>query len=183
MHRLILELPSYADMRVDVDHVNGDGLDNRRANLRITTRAQNLANSGGREGSSTYKGVSFESQTSRWKAQITVDGRNRSLGRYDTEEEAATAYNLAAVEAWGEHARLNDVPEGVVPVHKPRATSQYRGVSFDRKRECWIAQIMIAGHQNQLGRYSNEIEAALAYNAAALAALGDRARLNAIPPG
>ncbi len=183
MHRRILGMGPYSTDRRDVDHVNGDGLDNRRENLRATTRPQNLANTAGRGGTSSFKGVSFESQTRRWKAQITVDGRHRGLGRYDTEEEAAFAYNAAAFEAWGDHARLNDVPDDVVPVRKPRATSSYRGVSFDRERRCWIAQIMIAGRQNHLGRYSSEIEAALAYNAAALAALGDRARLNAIPPG
>jgi AP2 domain/HNH endonuclease len=107
MHRLILGLPQYRELKIDVDHINGDGLDNRRANLRIATRAQNLANSGSRQGSSQYKGVSFCRQTGRWKAQITIGGQNHNLGRYSTEEEAAAVYNAAALEAWGEHAHLN----------------------------------------------------------------------------
>jgi hypothetical protein len=182
MHRLVLGLPSYGELPVDVDHVNGDGLDNRRENLRLTTRSQNLANSASRGGTSIFKGVSLNRHTRRWKAQISVGGPPRSLGEYDTEEEAALVYNLAAFEAWGEHARLNDVPDGVVPVRKPRATSQYRGVSFDAARRQWTAQITVRLKHHNLGRYATEIEAALAYNAAALEALGDRARLNIIPP-
>lgn len=178
MHRLILDLPPYHEAKFDVDHINGNGLDNRRENLRITTRAQNLANTAARVGTSSFKGVCLDKRTGRWKGQITVDGKNRSLGQYDTEEEAAAVYNAAALEAWGEYARLNDVPDGLVPVSKPRATSRYRGVSFDSKRRVWLAQIMIAGRQHALGRYEDEIEAALAYNAAAREALGDRARLN-----
>src|SRR5258706_10250374 len=109
LHRFILDLPPYRERPIDVDHVNRDGLDNRRENLRLATRAQNLANSGGRPGTSRFKGVSFCRQTGRWKVQITVDGHGRNLGRYATEEEAAMIYNEAAREAWGEHAYLKVV--------------------------------------------------------------------------
>lgn len=180
LHRFILDLPPFKDRPVDVDHINGNGLDNRRENLRIATRAQNLANAGSRTGTSIYKGVSFCRKTGRWKVQICIDGKNYNLGRFDTPEEAAVVYNEAAVKAWGEFATTNAVGDAVTPVRKPRATSQYRGVSADHVRHKWAAQIMVGGKQQHLGRFDTEIEAALAYNAGATAALGDRARLNII---
>jgi hypothetical protein len=109
MHRFLLGLPPYRERHIDVDHLNGDGLDNRRVNLRIGSRAQNLANSGSRKGTSRFKGVSFDRRTGHWKVQIMTEGRNRNLGRYETEEEAALVYNAAAREAWGEFTFQNKV--------------------------------------------------------------------------
>lgn len=181
MHRLILDLPPYHELHIDVDHRNGNGLDNRRENLRITTRSENLANTDGRGGTSQFKGVSYDLRTHRWKAQITVDGRNRNLGRYDTEDQAALAYNLAATDAWGEYARLNVVGPSVVLPTGTRGSSRFRGVTWDAKRQLWLAQIAVGGRHRYLGRHATEIEAAIAYNAAALEALGEKARLNTIP--
>jgi hypothetical protein len=180
MHRFLLGLPPYSERRIDVDHINGNGLDNRRENLRVGTRAQNLANTGSRVGTSRFKGVSFCRRTGRWKAQITVDGRNQNLGRYDTQEEAALVYNVAAKQTWGEFAALNDIDASVNPIRKPRATSQYRGVSYDHHRHKWTAQIAVGSKNRHLGRFGTELEAAVAYNTAALEALGDKARLNAV---
>lgn len=96
-----------------MDHKNGNPLDNRSCNLRIVTPSQNGANRGaarGRTGrTSQYKGVSWATTKNKWLVNIHVDGRTRYLGRYGDEKEAARAYNRAAVEAWGEFARLNDV--------------------------------------------------------------------------
>lgn len=103
----MLGLPSRRERSVDVDHINGNGLDNRKVNLRLSSRAQNLANTRGQSGTSPFKGVSYCKKTGRWKAQITVKGVNRNLGRFLTQEEAAVAYNVAAVEAWGEFAFQN----------------------------------------------------------------------------
>lgn len=107
MHRLVLNVGP----RTEIDHVNMDGLDNRRANLRRVNRSQNMANSKSRGGASRYKGVSRARK--RWGAWIMVAGKSRNLGHFDTEEEAALAYNAAAVQAWGAHARLNEVPGDV----------------------------------------------------------------------
>jgi hypothetical protein len=101
MHRLILDCE-------EADHVNGHGLDNRRANLRAATHSQNMANARIQEGrSSRYKGVTWDRYRSCWVASITVDYRRRDLGHYDVEDDASRAYDAAAREAWGEFARLN----------------------------------------------------------------------------
>ena len=102
MHRLIMGCPDR-----QVDHRNGDGLDNRRENLRLATNAQNSANQRPRGGSSRFKGVALCKQTGRWEANIRVNYRQRKLGRFDTEEQAAAAYDAAAAEAFGEYAHLN----------------------------------------------------------------------------
>jgi hypothetical protein len=104
MHRQILDAPA----GIEVDHVNGDSLDNRRANLRLATSSQNHANQGKRsKNSSGYKGVSFVAQRNNWLAQISVDGKQMNLGRFPTRRDAARAYDRAALEHFGEFARLN----------------------------------------------------------------------------
>jgi hypothetical protein len=105
MHRFIL-----SDVATQIDHRDGDGLNNRRANLRPCTAAQNAWNwnANRRRRQSRFRGVHFDG---RWVASIWVDGRNKSLGRFDSEELAAIAYNRAASELRGEFARLNEVEE------------------------------------------------------------------------
>lgn len=98
-----------------IDHANGDGLDNRRSNLRPATQGQNTANArkrshhGGLPTSSRFKGVSWHRPTQKWSASICRDGRSRHLGLYRTEVEAARAYNDAARELFGAFARLNEI--------------------------------------------------------------------------
>lgn len=90
------------------DHKNGNGLDNRRANLRPATALENNCNSAARIGSSSqFKGVSWSKDSKAWAAQIRLAGKQTNLGRYSTEEEAARVYDSAAREAYGEFARLN----------------------------------------------------------------------------
>lgn len=102
MHRLLLLCSM-------VDHANGDGLDNRRSNLRPCTAAQNGANSGSRGGTSQFKGVYWSARSNRWLAKIKVNGRPHHVGTFIDEDRAALAYNEMAVEFFGEFARLNPV--------------------------------------------------------------------------
>lgn len=104
MHRLIMA----ADDDHDVDHRDGNGLNNRRGNLRLATRSQNLCNRRRPANtSSRFRGVCFDKQTGRWTAQIGRDGKCKRLGRFVTEEEAALAYDSAARQLHGEFATVN----------------------------------------------------------------------------
>jgi hypothetical protein len=91
----------------EIDHKNRNRSDNRIDNLRPCTRIQNLINSGPKRGG--YKGVSLCGQTGRWVAQIGVGYKNIKIGRFDTPEQAALAYNEAALTHFGEFAFLNEV--------------------------------------------------------------------------
>lgn len=107
MHRMILSAPK----NLMIDHINGNGLDNRKENLRLATNAQNQYNRRKTHGvsSSKFKGVSFTRARGRWAAQIRVQKRLIWLGYYQTEEEAALAYNAGAIKHYGAFAKLNPV--------------------------------------------------------------------------
>lgn len=92
-----------------VDHINGDTLDNRRANLRICSSLENTRNARKRGGgtSSIYKGVSWWKNISKWGAYIRVKGKLVILGYFDDEVLAAKAYDKAALETFGRFSRLN----------------------------------------------------------------------------
>jgi hypothetical protein len=93
----------------EIDHINGDKLDDRRSNLRKATRSQNNGNTKPRTGcSSRFKGVAWHNR-GYWWAYINKDGKRHNLGYYDDEVEAAKAYNNAALELFGPFARLNPV--------------------------------------------------------------------------
>lgn len=99
MHRAIVG----AQAGQDVDHINGNGLDNRRENLRVCSRAQNLANRrSSRRRRSGLKGAYKLGE--RWLASIKSNGKTRHLGVFDTPEEAHAAYCAAARELHGEFA-------------------------------------------------------------------------------
>lgn len=106
VHRDLLDAPKGAH----IDHIDGDGLNNCRSNLRLATAAGNAQNRRPLVGaSSPYKGVRLRKGivARPWQAVIWRDGKQRSLGHYATEIEAAVAYDVAAVETFGEFAWLN----------------------------------------------------------------------------
>lgn len=108
MHRILLGV---SDLKIEVDHRDGNGLNNVRSNLRVADRVTNSRNRAKRIGcSSRFKGVACrrEKLTNQWRAYICVRaGKLIHLGEFATEVEAARAYDAAALELFGEFARLN----------------------------------------------------------------------------
>ncbi len=90
MHAVILNPPQ----GMIIDHINGNGLDNRRENLRVVTTRQNQQNLHIPK-SSRYPGVIWYKQTKRWQARIKINGRSKHLGYFKDEFEAATVYRVA----------------------------------------------------------------------------------------
>lgn len=112
MHREILELEQ-RDLR-QVDHKNHNTLDNRRDNIRICSCQQNQRNQKIRSNTtSKFKGVSWHRASKKWQAGMSIKGKTRNLGCWDTEEEAALAYDMAAFQEYGEFACLNFEQERV----------------------------------------------------------------------
>jgi len=108
MHRIILNPPSGKE----TDHINSNGLDNRRCNLRACTRSQNHMNRRKKAGcTSQFKGVAWNIYHQQWQASLMVDYKRQHLGLFENEQDAARAYNAAARERFGEFARLNEVTE------------------------------------------------------------------------
>lgn len=200
MHRHLFGLG--ADDRIQVDHKNHDGLDNRRSkNLRLATPRQNSANRRkSRNYTSTYKGVMFRRRSMKWDAKIAVNTTMHiSLGSYGTEEEAALAFQFAASlvkdpnfvhvdkipsESMPDDERQREIRQRVTERIKARLSgkkcrlstvSKYTGVRRYKSKSFWYSVIGIAGHDVYLGSYGTEIEAAFSYDCG-VALLGDRKR-------
>jgi hypothetical protein len=106
--RTTQQLHQFLTGHVGVDHVNGDGLDNRQRNLRPADQRQNSANRRrSSHNTSGYKGVTRKSRGGSWIAQIRVEGHQQHIGTYPTAADAARAYDAAALTAWGAFARPN----------------------------------------------------------------------------
>lgn len=103
MHRVVLGI---SDPKVQIDHVNGDGLDNRKANLRIATHTENQQNRGAySNNTSGYKGVAFARKCSKWQASISISGKDKFLGYFASAAEAHRAYCSAAAVLRGKFGR------------------------------------------------------------------------------
>lgn len=105
MHREILNPP--ADM--ETDHVGHDGLNNRISNLRIATRAENQHNRRSQGHSSKFKGITWLKNNKKWVSRISFNCGNIYLGCFNSETDAAKAYNEMAKKLFGEYACLNEI--------------------------------------------------------------------------
>lgn len=128
MHRLVAERIIGRSLKPNeiVDHLNSNGLDNRRSNVRLVTNMENSENAmkhastnTNRRFTSKFKGVSFERELGKWRTQITFHGITYHLGYFDNEEDAAKAYDMNAIVFYGNHAKLNFPDEWYAwPIHK-----------------------------------------------------------------
>jgi hypothetical protein len=165
MHRQIMDAPE----EMEVDHRDGDGLNNRRYNLRTCTHAQNGANQRiPKNNTSGFKGVYRQKGCSGWLAGI----QSKYLGMYDSAEEAARAYDTAAVRTFGEFASLNfpDDFRVVEPNNNGlnrRSTSGFLGVNraIKKGKLRWLARIFKDGKMIHVGTFKTPEEAAAAREA------------------
>lgn len=111
MHRYIMQLAGFYIKNKQVDHINGNGLDNRLENLRIATKQQNNRNVSKRANNTTgYKGVVKDNRHNNiFYARITINNKSKHLGTFNNILDAAKCYNQAAIKYHGEFASLNNV--------------------------------------------------------------------------
>jgi hypothetical protein len=108
MHRLIMSVTNDKYKCLDIDHINREGTDNRRSNLRICTRSQNQMNKiKNRNNTTGYKGVYFKKDRNKFIASIRFNKKNIHIGYYYTPKAAAAAYDVKAKELFGEFANTN----------------------------------------------------------------------------
>lgn len=108
LSRFVLRDKLKENPKLLVDHISGDRRDNQKSNLRTSTKAQNTRNQKGHEDrNSKFKGVSWNANRKKWQARICFNRKQIFIGYFDTELEAARAYNRAALKYFGEFAKLN----------------------------------------------------------------------------
>ncbi len=185
MHTEILTMYEQIREGCLIDHKDGDGLNNVRSNLRVATHSQNLQNRGRPKGNTSgYKGVSWNKITESWEAYITVRRHRIRLGYYNVPEDAAHAYDIAALDYHKEFAVLN-FPDSVKLLPEPKKlqvlhsnnNSGYRGVSYRSDNGKWRMDFQHFD-KRQTATFESAIEAAQEYDRLARKHLGIGARLN-----
>ena len=146
-------------MKLVVDHINGDRSDDRVENLRIVTFRENVTTcfrSNIDSLTSKYVGVYWSLRDSIWVADIRYNRLKISLGYFNNELDASNAYQSA----------LSEIKQGTFNPenYKPKFSSSYKGVNFHNRDKKWVAQIQVNLKKKHLGYFTNEIEAAQAYN-------------------
>jgi hypothetical protein len=107
MHREVMR----AGKDEQIDHIDTDRLNNQKSNLRQCDHTTNQHNRKVQAGTSIYKGVAWNKQRKKWRGQIVVAGKTVFLGYFKLEQEAAAAYDKAALHYFGEFARINGIAE------------------------------------------------------------------------
>lgn len=177
MHKEIHKVPE----GFQVDHINRNVLDNRKSNLRTATPSQNQANREvQKSNTSGYKGVSYDKKAGKWRSSITKDGKQYHLGFYEKKRDAAKAFNVKAIELYGEFSVLNEVDHEDFVIKERTYHSKYRGVTYSKRRGRYQASITKRGKLTFLGYFDNEHDAARMYNFWASDMHGKSARLNSI---
>lgn len=178
--RMHQELFEYVPAGCEIDHIDGNGLNNRRENLRIVTHQQNTFNQKPHQGStSIYKGVSYCTAKKKWRAQIMLNGSKYHLGFYEHEREAAKAYDAGAIILFGEHAWLN-YPRGIYThleigpmqaridaMRKKARVQKSHGIWYDSAAGKYRASITLENSCIYLGRFCTKDEAVQMRNAVA----------------
>lgn len=170
MHRIVMkDRVSEEDL---VDHINLNGLDNRKCNLRLATHVQNRANVALTSNNKTgYKGILFDKLIKRWAARIKYKKQNIHIGSFDKKEQAALAYDIWAFRIYGEFARKNihepieeDIRAVINSAFKKYAKNQkyskFYGVSYLKSMNVWRARLTINGVRVHLGTFQTSKEAA-----------------------
>jgi len=104
IHRVVMDAPD----NMLVDHIDGNGLNNCRSNLRVCTHSENMKNSQKHSNNTSgYKGVAWDEENKKWRAHIMVNRKHIQLGRFSTPEEAARVYDVAAKLYHGKFAKTN----------------------------------------------------------------------------
>lgn len=179
MHHDVIGRPSNG---LEVDHINRNGLDNQKRNLRIATRGQNTQNTLREKRTATasrFRGVTRDVRTGRWRAQLFVNKKHMLHLSFTDEVEAAHAYDSAVRHFFGEFAIVN-FPGDVRPFVPPpphKQTSRFRGVSLDRPGK-WRARLYRGSRTLYSETFASEVEAARAYDVAARKHFGESAVLN-----
>lgn len=172
MHREILKIK---DSKIYTDHIDGDGLNNQRYNLRKCKPLQNNMNRRSDEGSSSqYKGVSWCRAMQKWYSCICNKGKRKHIGYFHNEKDAAKAYDYNAnklCKELKEFVHLNFPNELLTNKKYNKLTeknysSKYKGVCWHKKFKKWQAYITVNNCRKYLGYFKNEIDAAESYNKA-----------------
>lgn len=155
MHRIIMNTPE----GLQVDHINGCGLDNRRSNLRNVTFRENMQNKH-HERSSKYPGVSWYKQLNKWKVEIAVNKVHKFIGYFDDEKEAAKTYENA----------LNELKNGLsvneLTTYFRKQYSEHRWINWHKRNRKWTSSIKIHDKIVHLGYFNSETEALNEYKRA-----------------
>jgi HNH endonuclease/AP2 domain len=179
MHRAVMRVKQ---REIEVDHIDGNTLNNCRTNLRFGTSQQNNFNVGPRGHNKTgYKGVRYDAKNKRYTSVIRINRKSIWLGSSDCPKTCARTYNQAAKVLFGEFCWLNEVEDGPLctkPILGARNSSGYRGVYFSLQTGRWCADIVVNKKRMRIGSFSDSLTAARAYDSKAFTLLGEKAKLN-----